>query len=175
MAHQQYTAIEVADWFLRKVNRSSGDSINQLKLQVLLYFSEAWSLAAFDRELFDEEIQGWEHGSVVYSVWDKLSMHGWNDLAADALNSSADFDVETTALLGDVFQAYAEFPTAELEKMVHKDAPWKEARHGLPPWDLTKRPISKATMARVYKAQFEADASQEGHGEFHRPLKEARL
>ena len=140
MAHQQYTAIEVADWFLRKVNRPSGDSINQLKLQVLLYFSEAWSLAAFDRELFDEEIQGWEHGPVVYSVWDRLSMHGW---------------------------------TAELEKMVHKDAPWKEARHGLPPWDLTKRPINKTTMTHTYKAQFEADARQDGHGELHRPLKEA--
>ena len=173
MAHQQYTAIEVADWFLRKVNRPSGDSINQLKLQVLLYFSEAWSLAAFDRELFDEEIQGWEHGPVVYSVWDRLSMHGWNDLAADALSSSVEFDAETTALLSDVFQAYAEFPTAELEKMVHKDAPWKEARHGLPPWDLTKRPINKTTMTHTYKAQFEADARQDGHGELHRPLKEA--
>jgi uncharacterized phage-associated protein len=164
MAQTQYTAIEVADWFLRKVNRPSGDSINQLKLQVLLYFSEAWSLAVFDRELFDEEIQAWEHGPVVYSVWNCLSMKGWNDLEAGALNSPVDFNAETETLLSDVFQAYAEFPQAELEKMANKDAPWKEARHGLPPWDLTKRPISKATMTRFYKELFESGQAPDTSG-----------
>lgn len=159
MSQTQYTAIEVADWFLRRVNRPAGDSINQLKLQVLLYFSEAWSLAVFDRELFDEEIQAWEHGPVVYSVWNSLSMKGWNDLEADALNAPVDFDADTEALLKDVFQAYAELPTPELEKMANKDAPWKEARHGLPPWDLTKRAISKKTMTQFYKTLYNADQS----------------
>lgn len=162
MAQTQYTAIEVADWFLRKVNRPAGDSINQMKLQVLLYFSEAWSLAVFDRQLFDEEIQAWEHGPVVYSVWNSLSTKGWNDLEADALNAPVDFDAETDALLNDVFQAYAEFPTPELEKMANKDAPWKQARHGLQPWDLTKRAISKVTMAQFYKALYNADQSSCG-------------
>jgi len=160
--HHQYTAIELADWFLRKVNRPAGDTINLMKLQALLYFSEAWSLAVFERELFAEEIQAWDHGPVVYSVWDKLSLKGWNDLAADELNSPGELDAETEALLNDVFQAYGEFPTQELDKMVQKDTPWKEARQGLPPWDLTKRAISKATMTKFYMELYNADHSSSG-------------
>ncbi len=157
--HHQYMAIELADWFLRKVNRPAGDTLNLMKLQVLLYFSEAWSLAVYERELFAEEIQAWDHGPVVQSVWDRLSIKGWDDLEAEDLNSPAELDAETEALLHDVFQAYAEFPNSELDKMVQKDKPWKEARQGLPPWDLTKRTISKETMAQFYKAQYNADHS----------------
>ena len=159
MAHTQCTASELADYLLRKVNRPAGDTINLMKLNALLYFSEAWSLAVFDRELLAEEIQAWDHGPVVYSVWEKLSHKGWNDLAADDLNSSTKLDEDTESLLDDVFQAYAEFPTPELENMIKKDAPWKDARRGLPAWDLTKRPMSKATMAKFYKAAFEAEDS----------------
>src|ERR1035437_9671926 len=109
--HYQYTAIELADWFLKKVNRPAGDTINLMKVQDLLYFSEAWSLAVFGRELFAEDIQAWDHGPVVYSVWYRLSLKGWNDLAADDLNSPGELDADTESLLNDVFLAYGEFTT----------------------------------------------------------------
>ena len=163
--HHQYTAVELADRILRKVNRPAGDTINHIKLQALLYYCEAWSLAVFDRELFAEEIQGWDHGPVVHSVWDKLSIKGWNDLEADDLGSPTELDAETEDLLNDVFLAYGEFPATELEKMIKKDATWKEARQGLQPWDLTKRPINKTTIGKFYKSAYETEQNAHSQGQ----------
>ena len=159
MAQNQYTASELGDYLLRKVNRPAGEAINLMKLNALLYFCEAWSLAVFDRELIAEEIQAWDHGPVVYSVWEKLSMKGWNDLAADDLNAETQLDEDTVSLLDDVYLAYGEFSTPDLENMIKKDAPWKDARRGLPAWDLSKKPMSKSTMTKFYKAAFEAEQS----------------
>lgn len=169
----QYTAIQLADRILRKINRPAGETINLMKLQALLYYCEAWSLAAHDSELFSEGIQAWDHGAAIPSLWEKLSIKGWNDLAADDLGSPVDLDAQTEDLLNDVLQAYGEFPAAELEKMIRSDAPWKEARRGLPAWDLTKRPIDKSSMARYYKSAYETEQSPAQPQEPRQPVQSA--
>ena len=42
-----------------------------MKLQKLLYYSQAWHLAIFGTEAFHEELQAWAQGPVVYDVWDR--------------------------------------------------------------------------------------------------------
>lgn len=177
MNQTHYPALAVADWFLRKTDRPAGDTINPLKLQSLLYFSAGWSLAVLGRPLFDEEIQGWEHGPVVRSVWDRLSSHGWNDLAADALDAAMEFDAETISLLEDVFRAYAEFTMAELEKMACETPPWKASRKGLQPWDLAKRAIDRETLAAFFEKQLEDEQGSADSPETKpdSPSKTARL
>jgi uncharacterized phage-associated protein len=155
------TAIDLASYLLHKTNRAAGESINLMKLNALLYFCEAWSLGAYDRELITEEIQAWDHGPVVYSVWEKLTNKGWNDLDADALQPELTIQLndETISLIDDVMRAYAGLSTVELETRIKRDAPWKEARRGLPAWDLTKRPMSKKTMTDFYRAAFDTEPS----------------
>ena len=173
MSRNQYSACELADYLLRKVNRPAGESINLMKLNALLYYCEAWSLAVFERELIEEELQAWDHGPVFPSVWERLKHKGWNNLEADDLNSATALDEETTGLLDDVYQAYGDFPMPDLEKMIKKDAPWKDARRGLPAWDLSKKPMNRAAMAKFYKTAFEAEqaglasqgAARPTHGE----------
>lgn len=157
MSTPSWPAVAVADWFLRKVDRPAGDAINALKLHSLLYFAGGWSLAVLGHPLFDENIEGWEHGPVVPSIWKRLSSHGWNDLPVDALDAATAFDAETTALLEDVFRAYGEFTMTELGKMACDTLPWKESRRGLPPWDLTKRTIDREALAAFFRQQLDAD------------------
>lgn len=157
MTQTRYTAPQLAAYLLNKVNHAAGETINQMKLGALLYYAEAWSLAVFDRELIDEELQAWDHGPVFPSLWARLSSKGWNSLGADELADCAiQLDDDTRGLLDDVWQAYGEFSQAELGKMIKQDDPWKTARRGLPAWDLAKRPMNKAAMAQFYKAAFEA-------------------
>lgn len=157
MTQSRYTAPQLADYLLKKVNHAAGETINLMKLGALLYYAEAWSLAVFDRELVDEELQAWDHGPVFPSLWARLSSKGWNSLGANELEDCAiPLDDDTRGLLDDVWQAYGEFSLPELGKMIKQDDPWKTARRGLPAWDLTKRPMNKAGMAQFYKAAFEA-------------------
>ena len=50
---------DVANWFTCNIDREVGDSITHLKLQKLIYYAQAWSLALKGKTLFEEEIQAW--------------------------------------------------------------------------------------------------------------------
>lgn len=57
-----YQAINIANWFINQFDRESGDNITHLKVQKLLYFSQAWYQVLKNEELFAEEIEAWAHG-----------------------------------------------------------------------------------------------------------------
>lgn len=153
-----YTAIDVAAWFLRKTNRAAGETIAHTKLQTLIYFAEAWSLAVRERPLFDEALLACGHGPVVQSVWEKLSVRGWNDLGPDELASEVCFEAEVADLLEDVFNAYAALDLTLLEQLPQRDQPWKTARRGESQYSLVRHPIDKQKMAEFYKHSFENEA-----------------
>lgn len=152
------TACNLANYLLRKVHRPD-ETINLMKLSALLYYAEACSLALFSHELTPEEIQAWDHGPVFPSLWETLKHKGWNDLAADELGIATSLPPEISELLDDVYQAYGGFSLIELEKKIKQDTPWKEARRGLPAWDLSKKPFSKALMQSFYQVAFDATLS----------------
>ena len=39
------TALDIAHWFAGSIDREAGDSITHLKVQKLVYYAQAWSLA----------------------------------------------------------------------------------------------------------------------------------
>ncbi|MBV2235580.1 MAG: DUF4065 domain-containing protein [Sterolibacterium sp.] len=175
MSHAQYTAPQLADYLLKKAHQHTGANLNLMKLGSLVYYAEAWSLAVFDRELVNEELQAWDHGPVFPSLWEKLSSKGWNALTANELDDCATtLDEDTRGLLDDVWQAYGEFSQTELGKMIKQDGPWKAARRGLPDWDLSKRPIKRDGMAQFYKAAFET-AEQAPTPQVDKPTQAPRL
>ncbi len=53
-----------------------GDNVSNLKLQKLLYYSQGFHLALFNRPLFEEDILAWEHGPVVREVYRRYSRFG---------------------------------------------------------------------------------------------------
>jgi uncharacterized phage-associated protein len=161
MSNEQapHTASDLGAYLLRKNHDQSGETLNLMKLNALLYYAEAWSLAVFGHELTSEEIQAWDHGPMFPSLWELLKHRGWNPLESGDLPQATGLGDETVSLLDDVWQAYADFSLPELEKMIKQDAPWKDARRGLPAWDLSKKPMSKAAMAKFYKATLEAGQS----------------
>ncbi len=168
-----YPACDLAAALLGKVNHPAGEVLNTLKLNALLYYAEAWSLALFERTLSSDELEAWDSGPMYPALWARLSHRGWNNLLADDLRSEVVLDTETQALLDDIWQAYGEYSLAELEKMIKADAPWKEARRGLQAWDITKRPLSKTSMAGFYKTAMEA--SEASTSSLRRPESRASL
>ncbi|HEU0080276.1 MAG TPA: type II toxin-antitoxin system antitoxin SocA domain-containing protein, partial [Longimicrobiaceae bacterium] len=67
-----HSALDVAAWFLNEVDRKSGDSITNLKLQKLVYYAQAWAVTLLGRPLFEEKVEAWAHGpvgDVVYQAY----------------------------------------------------------------------------------------------------------
>ena len=59
------TVFDVAQYILSKLG-----PMPAMKLQKLVYYSQAWSLVWDEAALFDEEIQAWANGPVVRTLYD---------------------------------------------------------------------------------------------------------
>lgn len=123
--------VSVAAWFINHVDRDSGDSMTPLKLQKLLYYAQAWHLLAFDKPLFDEDMQAWAHGPVVPSVYHEFKGYGFNSIPEH--KAIEEIDATSEAILSQVADIYGEFSAKRLEAMTHLEAPWRDARGGLAP------------------------------------------
>lgn len=141
------TPIEIARWFVNRVDRESGDIISHLKLQKLVYYAQAWYLANFGEPLFDEEIEAWTHGPVVQSVWNEYKQYGW-----DAIPSGEEpiLDSKIKDILELIFRKYGDMGAKALENMTHREDPWRKTRGNLPLEARCNKPITKKIMREFY-------------------------
>lgn len=149
MAEQTYTPLQIANWFLANIARDAGDVITHLKLQKLVYYAQAWSLAARGRPLFSEDFQAWAHGPVVPSLFRAFRGHGMEPIPAP--RSVPRLDAGTVELLTEVLEVYGEHSARKLEQLTHRERPWRDARGDLAPEARSDAVISKAAMQRYYR------------------------
>lgn len=142
------TAVRVADWFLANVDRASGDSMTHLKLQKLVYYAQSWSLANFNRPLFEEDFQAWTHGPVAPSLWTRFKGAQWDSLpppkTVPILARTQD------AVLPEVMKEYGKFEAKFLEGMTHAEDPWKQTRGSLPIQARCTKAIPKKVIRDYY-------------------------
>jgi len=146
-------ASDIANWFLAKIDREAGDALTHLKLQKLIYYAQAWSLALLDHLLFEEDFEAWTHGPCLPSLWQKFKDCGWEALPEP--DSVPDLTKDTEELLGDVLEVYGNLSAKHLEELVRTESPWARARNNLPPEIRSEKIISKQAMADYYKKLYQ--------------------
>lgn len=142
--------IDVAYYFLSKVDREAGSCITQLKLQKLLYYAQGWHLAFWGVPLFNSEFEAWIHGPVSREVWNH-SKPNYNSSMDNIVFDVSIFDCDQIKLLDAVYSTYGIFDAWPLRDMTHQDRPWKEARKGCAPED----PCDKLIPIDSIKLYFE--------------------
>lgn len=118
----------VANLFLHlaeeQANVEAGDLMTDLKLQKMLYFAQCWHLVRYDRPLFQNTIEAWEHGPVVPDVYMEYKEYKNNPIRA----SQVDYDAFTSCefeTITDVFAYYSRYSASGLREMSHQyDSPW---------------------------------------------------
>jgi uncharacterized phage-associated protein len=140
------TAHDVAAYVLRALGPMS-----TMKLQKLVYYSQAWHLVWEQKPLFAESIQAWANGPVVYELFDAHRGRytvgpDWPDGDPGALAGDECTTVEA------VLAAYGELSGRQLSHLTHAEAPWRDARRGLTAADRSSREITVASMAAFYEA-----------------------
>lgn len=135
---------DVAAYILRRQGEMTA-----MKLQKLVYYSQAWSLVWDDAPLFDEPIEAWANGPVVRSLYNRhqgmFKVREWN---GDPKRLSA-IQQETVEK---VLEFYGPMSSQALSDLTHQEAPWREARRGLGPSDRGAREITLASMAEYYSS-----------------------
>lgn len=147
--------INVACWFINRIDRDAGESITHLKLQKLVYYAQAWFLANFDRGLFEEDMQAWTHGPVTRSIYAKYQDRRWDALEQVDDNKKIPDDIQK--FLERVHDLYGQMGAKSLEKLTHSEKPWIEARGNLPLEARCTDSISKLTMRNFYGKKIEKE------------------
>ncbi|MBF4458350.1 Panacea domain-containing protein [Pseudoclavibacter sp. VKM Ac-2867] len=121
------SALDVAKFFIDQDSLRSEPDVTPMKLQKLLYFAQANYLADTGTRLFDDDVEAYDHGPVVHSVW--KSYPGRNVIAAthsDSLQSIQELPDDVDEFLQAVWSRFADYSATKLRNITHTQAPWKD-------------------------------------------------
>lgn len=138
------TVLDVAEYILEKMG-----SVTAMKLQKLVYYSQAWSIVWDGDVIFPERIEAWANGPVCPALFDahKGKFHvtsvGGN---ADALSN---VQKET---IDEVIRYYGGETSQYLSDLTHSESPWKDARKGLSVRERGNQEITPSSMEEFYSS-----------------------
>ncbi len=135
---------------LINLSHEKANPVSNLKLQKLLYYSQAWNLALFKQPLFNEEIEGWVHGPVVPEVFRTYRDNKWA-LIPRIVDVVVPGDVRSH--LEEVWRVYGGLNAYDLERLTHSEDPWKNARAGIAPDVSSHIVITKNSMRDYYSSR----------------------
>ena len=147
---EKYKINDIADFFLKIVDRESESTITPLKLQKILYYAQGYYLAINDDELFPEEFQAWAHGPVNEEIYNKYKDYGYQSIP-EPENELKDFSSELIDFLNDIWSTFGIYDGKYLEEQTHKEDPWIIARKGYEPGARCNEIITKESMKQYFK------------------------
>lgn len=150
---------DVCDYVISCLSEA-GEDCNTLKLQKLLYYTQAWHLAFFGQPLFEGEFEAWVHGPVNRQIYDRFSESKTlysqiyvtdikSKTAIDELNDPDAFHIKS------VLEVYGAFSGTQLEEFTHQEKPWLDARQGCRPNQRCEEAIDESSMETFYKGRLE--------------------
>lgn len=123
-------------------------TITAMKLQKLVFYSQAWSLVWDEKPLFDARIEAWAHGPVVP---DLDSIHRGEFYIAQIPNGNPDELTEIEReTVDEVLKFYGDKSSQWLIDLTHKEDPWLNSRQGLALGERGNHEITHADMAECY-------------------------
>ncbi|CUH91969.1 MAG: DUF4065 domain-containing protein [Bacillota bacterium] len=151
---EKKTVFEVANFFLSK------ESMSPKKLQKLVYYAYAWTLAILNEDeinidytLFDEPLQAWVHGPVCPDLYYRYKCYGWGEIPQCTFIHKHLFSVEELDIMEQVWEVYGKFTGNELESITHQEEPWINAREGFQPYEPCQVNLDNKIIFRYYNKQ----------------------
>jgi uncharacterized phage-associated protein len=161
------SAAAVANFLLGLAERE-GRALTQLKLQKLVYFCYAWYAGNTGKELFGDDIEAWNYGPVVRTLYQNLSRWGrepieerifefdWDsgDLIAPMIE-----DRKQQEIVEAVWDAYKAKPASWLVSATHAPSePWGLVSKNIRLRENRNQRIPFHLVERVYKEKVRRSA-----------------
>jgi uncharacterized phage-associated protein len=127
--------------------------ITTMKLQKLVYYSQAWSLVWDEKPLFNDRIEAWANGPVTPALY--YTHRGIFQIDADSIDGDIKHLTKTEReTIQAVVKGYGKKSSQWLIELSHSETPWNEARGGLENGARGNSVISHASMAEYYSSLF---------------------
>lgn len=121
-----------------------------MKLQKLVYYSQAWNLAWDYKPIFKEDFQAWANGPVCPELYQfyvgkfELSKNDFNDIKSPELTKEEKENIDI------VLKDYADKEPIYLSYLTHEEQPWRLARGNTPPGMECNNIISQDSIQQYY-------------------------
>ena len=142
------TVYQAADYFIA-LSHERGEPITSLKLQVLLYYAQAWHLALHDMPLFDATFQARVYAPTVASIDTRFDEFGFHDLPAPP--AKPEIPQGDAAFLEEVASRYLSMDEWDLHRMSRREDPWLIARGSLSTDEPSQAEISEKEMRAYFR------------------------
>ena len=137
------TVFDVAKYVLQQCGK-----MTTMALEKMVYYCKVWSLAWYQKPLFDDSFQAWAHGPVCKSLFDVHK--GQFVISEDSIESSHNFSIGEISLMDAVIGVYRQFDAESLSDFTHFELPWQNARGGLETDEKGNVIISDQSIIQYY-------------------------
>ena len=142
------TVFDVAKYILDKYG-----SMSAMKLQKLIFYSQAMSLVWDDVPLFEDDFEAWAKGPVCRKLFNSHKgkfMLNNSDFLVPYKPDVTKLTDEQKETIDTVVDSLIDYPPYVLSDMVHKEKPWLEARGDLPKGAHCENIIPKSSILEYY-------------------------
>lgn len=136
---------DVAQYILQKQG-----AMTTMKLQKLVYYSQAWSLVWDEKPIFHEVIEAWASGPVVRELY--LEHRGSFLISSLGQGNIDNLNREERDTIDAVLSAYGDKSAQWLSDLSHMEQPWMSAREGISVGENCENEITHASMEEYYSA-----------------------
>ena len=137
----------VAEYILRRFG-----GMPAMKLQKLVYYCQAWSLVWDDAPMFDARIEAWANGPVVPELY--AAHRGFYGVEPGMFTKAQELEIpaQTRDTIERVVAFYGQHSSQWLSDLTHAEAPWRNARAGIPDGERGNEEITLESMSEYYSS-----------------------
>lgn len=146
-----YKATDIAKYIIYLASQviigdnNEREGITNLKLQKILYLAQGYFLAKKKRPLFNDDIEAWQYGPVVPSVY---KVYKGSNESRILLESDVKIDHEDMVSIKEVWETFGKYSAGTLVDFTHKQSPWINSSAS------TKKVISQESMKDFFKGVY---------------------
>ena len=116
--------LDVADYIVKKYKEYSNETLDEMKLHKLLYFTQRETLALTGHPAFPEEFEGWKYGPTSPKV-----RHTYVD--GEIFAPVKNVPDELKYIVNNVILEYGAIASWKLSELSHREISWLNSRKGL--------------------------------------------
>lgn len=126
------SVMSISKWFIQNnADAAVPSHRGNIKLQKLLYYSQAMNLAVNEKPLFDNTIEAWKNGPVVRDIYREYRYNQLAERAAieDEVTESDFIATNNTARILQIINGiYGNQSSDKLIELTHKEKPWHDLK-----------------------------------------------
>lgn len=153
----KYKALDIANLYVELANDIPNDSIDNLKLNKLCYYAQAWCLTKLGYPLFTDTVEAWKYGPLIPDVYHAFKACGKRPIEEPTYHfDESRLSSEEISLLTDVYMTYGKYTSnALIDKTHEKGSPWREVyeedMNNAIPQDLMKECFANSDELITFK------------------------